>query len=130
MARAMPKFTKTPPALIAAFEAATPNDARVAKRTMFGYPAYFLEGNMFAFTFGPRIAVRVDDARRAKMGKTGAPFEIMPGRPMKDYVEVPASGMKGAALKKWIADGLAAADRLPAKTVAKKTTAPRPKRAR
>jgi hypothetical protein len=85
---------------------------------------------MFAFTFGPRIAVRVDDARRAKMGKTGAPFEIMPGRPMKDYVEVPASGMKGAGLKRWIADGLAAADRLPTKTVAKKTTAPRLKRAR
>ena len=123
MARPMPKFTKTPPELVAAFDAAKPDDPRVARKTMFGYPAYFVNGNMFAFTFGPRIAVRVDETRRAKMGSSGAAFEIMPGRPMKEYVEVPASGTKGAALKRWFADGLAAADRLPAKTAAQRTTA-------
>ncbi len=117
MARAMPKFTKTPPDLVAAFEAAKPSDPRVSKRTMFGYPAYFLNGNMFAFTFGPRVAIRVDDARRAKLKA----FEILPGRAMNGYVEIPASGTKGVALKRWIADGLAAADRLPAKTAVKKT---------
>lgn len=124
MARAMPKFTKTPPELVAAFESARPADPRVTKKTMFGYPAYFLDGKMFAFTFGPRVAARVDDRRLAKMGKAGGAFEIMPGRPMKEYVEVPSSEMQGAALKRWIADALAAAERLPpGKTAATKTTA-------
>ncbi|HEY6959762.1 MAG TPA: TfoX/Sxy family protein [Candidatus Limnocylindria bacterium] len=130
MPRAMPKFTKTPPELVAAFEAAVPDDPRVVRKTMFGYPAYFLNGNMFAFTFGPRIAVRVDEARRAKLGHAGAAFEIMPGRAMKEYVAVPASATKGAALERWIGEGLAAADRLPAKTAAKKTTAKKMSRAR
>ena len=123
MPREMPKFTKTPPALIAAFDAASPSRAGVERKTMFGYPALFLKGNMFAFTFGPNVAVRLDDAGRAKALKSGAgPFEPMPGRPMQEYVAVPAAQMKGAALKKWIADGLAYADTLPAKA-AKKPTA-------
>ena len=121
MARPMPKFTKTPPDLIAAFEAAKPSDPRVVRKTMFGCPAYFLNGNMFAFTFGPRVAVRRDEARGAKLAKAAA-FEIMPGRPMNGYVEVPASGTKGIALKRWVAEGLVAAERLPAKTAAKKTS--------
>ncbi len=126
MPNQMPKFTKTPPELVAAFDAAKPDHPGVVRKTMFGYPAYFVHGNMFAFTFGPRIAVRVDDARRAAMGKAGAPFEVMPGRPMREYVEVPASGLKGAALRRWIAGALASAEALPNKTVAsgvKKTAA-------
>lgn len=112
----MPKFTKTPPEVIAAFDAASPSRADVQRKSMFGYPALFLRGNMFAGTFGPKIVVCLDDARRAKAAKAGAgPFEPMPGRPMKEYVVVPASAMNGAALKKWIADGLAYADMLPAK---------------
>lgn len=115
----MPKFTKTPPELVAAFDAARPDHPGVVRKTMFGYPAYFVNGNMFAFTFGPRIAVRVNDARRAAMGKAGAPFEVMPGRPMREYVEVPPSGLKGAALRRWIAGALASAEALPNKTAAK-----------
>ncbi len=49
----MPTFTKTPPAIVAAFEAAQPARPDVVRRTMPGYPAYFTRGNMFAFTFGP-----------------------------------------------------------------------------
>lgn len=110
------KFTKTPPEVIAAFEAASPSRADVQRKSMFGYPALFLRGNMFAGTFGPKIVVRLDDAGRAKAAKADAgPFEPMPGRPMKEYVVIPASAMKGAALKKWIADGLAYADTLPPK---------------
>jgi hypothetical protein len=44
---------------------------------------------------------------------------------MKEYVTVPATAMKGAALRSWIADGLAYADTLPGKTKAKKPTAKR-----
>ena len=119
--RAMPKFTKTPRAIVAAFEGAKPARADVERRTMFGYPAYFVRGNMFAFTFGPKVAVRLGPKASAR------PFEVMPGRAMSEYVEVPAGAVKGAALKKWVADGLAYVDALPAKRPragAKRTTLP------
>ena len=114
--RKMPTFTKTPPEIIAAFEAARPDRPDVERKTMFSYPSYFVKGNMFAFTFGPKIAVRLGE----KAPKGAKPFEIMNGKGMAQYYEVPASAMKGAALKKWIADGLAYAETMPAK--AKKTT--------
>jgi hypothetical protein len=119
MPRVMPKFTKTPPDVVAAFDAASPSRGDIERKTMFSYPALFVKGNMFAFTFGPKIAVRANEATRAKPGVKR--FEPMPGRPMGEYVEVPAKDMKGAALKKWMADGLAYADTLPAK--AKKSAA-------
>jgi len=123
MPRPMPKFTKTPAEVVAAFEAASPSRRDIERRTMFSYPALFAKGNMFAFTFGSRIAVRLGEAGRAKAAKVGAgPFEVMPGRPMGEYVEVPAKDMKGAALKKWISDGLAYADTMPAKTKTKTKT--------
>lgn len=121
MPREMPKFTKTPPALVAAFDAAKPDHPGVVRKTMFGYPAFFLNGNMFAFTFGPRVAVRAGAARRGSTGKAHAAFEVMPGRPMREYVEIPASGLTGAALRRWIAEGLASAERLPEKKTTKKT---------
>ena len=110
MPREMPKFTKTPPDVIAAFDAASPSRKDIERKTMFSYPALFVKGNMFAFTFGPKIAVRADEATRAKPGMKR--FEPMPGRPMGEYVEVPAKDMKGAALKKWMASGLEYADTL------------------
>lgn len=122
MPRAMPKFTKTPPEVVAAFDAASPSRRDIERKTMFSYPALFVRGNMFAFTFGPKIAVRADEGTRAKPGLKR--FEPMPGRPMGEYVEVPASDMKGAALKKWMASGLVYADTLPQK--AKKATAKKP----
>lgn len=94
---------------------------------MFGYPALFVRGNMFAFTFGPKIAVRLGPPARASAGKAGATaFEVMPGRTMTEYVAVPRSAMKGAALKRWLGGALAYADTLPPKGAAKtvkKTTA-------
>ena len=113
MPRAMPKFTKTPPEVVAAFDAASPSRGDIERKTMFSYPALFVKGNMFAFTFGPKIAVRANEATRAKPGMKR--FEPMPGRPMGEYVEVPAKDMKGAPLAKWMAEGLAYADTLPAK---------------
>ena len=119
MPRQMPKFTKTPPEVVAAFDAGSPSRAGIERKTMFSYPALFWKGNLFAFTFGPKIAVRADEATRAKPGMKR--FEPMPGRPMGEYVEVPAKDMKGAALKRWMGQALEYADTLPAK--AKKPTA-------
>jgi hypothetical protein len=120
----MSKFTKTPPEVVAAFDAASPSRGDIERKTMFSYPALFVKGNMFAFTFGPKIAVRADEATRAKPGMHR--FEPMPGRPMGEYVEVPAKDMKGAPLKKWMADGLAYADSLPAKAKKKPAAKTKP----
>jgi hypothetical protein len=120
----MPKFTKTPPEVVAAFDAASPSRRDIERKTMFSYPALFVKGNMFAFTFGPKIAVRADDATRAKPGMKR--FEPMPGRPMGEYVEVPVKDMKGAPLNKWLADGLAYADTLPVKTKKKPAAKSKP----
>ena len=124
MPRVMPKFTKTPPEVVAAFDAASPSRGDIERKTMFSYPALFVKGNMFAFTFGPKIAVRADDATRAKPRMKR--FEPMPGRPMGEYVEVPAKDMKGARLRKWMTDGLAYADTLPMKTTKKPAAKTKP----
>lgn len=114
--RAMPKFVKTPPEMVAAFDAASPSRPDIQRKTMFSYPALFVNGNMFAFTFGPHVCVRLSEEGRAKALKAGArPFEPMPGRGMKEYVEVPASDLGRAALKRWFAHGLAYGESLPPK---------------
>jgi TfoX/Sxy family transcriptional regulator of competence genes len=85
---------------------------------MFGYPALFLNGNMFAGTFQDKVVARLaDDARARALGSGAKQFEPMPGRPMKEYVVVPATDVvKPAALAKWIAQAHAYATTLPEKT--------------
>jgi TfoX/Sxy family transcriptional regulator of competence genes len=111
------KFEKPPRELVALFDeviAATGAE----RRQMFGYPCAFVNGNMCAGLFADALFVRLADAERAALlREPGARvFEPMPGRPMGEYVEVPAKDMKGAALKRWVNSGLAYAETLPAKT--------------
>jgi hypothetical protein len=56
---------------------------------MFGYPAIFVQGNMCAGLFGEGMFARLSPADRAALPGGGAPFEPMPGRPMKDYTLIP-----------------------------------------
>ena len=114
MPREMPKFTKTPPEMVAAFVSAQPARADIEKKTMFGYPAFFVKGNMFAFLFGQRAAARLDRAK----AKSLKAFEIMPGRGMNGYFAVPTT-----ALKKHVADAFTYTSTLPRKTTAKKKKA-------
>src|SRR5947209_11640443 len=97
-------WTKTPPELAAAFDKAAPKDPRVVRKPMFGYPALFLNGNMFAGTFQDKVVARLAETERERAIKAGAKrFEPMPGRPMKEYVTLPAADVaKPAALEKWI----------------------------
>ena len=58
---------------------------------MFGYPAAFRNGNMFAGLFQDSMILRLGEADRLALSKRGGrPFEPMPGRPMREYVVVPA----------------------------------------
>jgi len=85
---------------------------------MFGYPALFLNGNMFAGTFRDQVVVRLGEKDRAALlkEKGAVPFAPMPGRAMKEYVVVPAALVsRPAALRAWLERALTYADTLPAK---------------
>ena len=83
---------------------------------MFGYPALFLKGNMFAGTYQDKIVVRFGDDRALAGAKTAKAFEPMPGRAMKEYVVVPDAVMQSPAkLRSWIGHAHEYAKTLPAK---------------
>jgi TfoX/Sxy family transcriptional regulator of competence genes len=109
-------WKKSPPELIAAFEKAKPADPSVISRPMFGYPALFLKGNMFAGTYQDKIVMRFGDDRTIPEAKTAKTFEPMPGRAMKEYVIVPDVVIKSPAkLRLWMDHAHAYAKTLPAK---------------
>lgn len=112
------RWTKTPPEIVAAFDKAAPADPRVVRKPMFGYPALYLNGNMFAGTYQDKVVVRLSETGRARaMKSAGAvPFEPMPGRAMKEYVVLPPAVVaKRSALAKWIEEACEHAGTLPAK---------------
>jgi TfoX/Sxy family transcriptional regulator of competence genes len=109
-------WKKSPPELIAAFAKAKPTDPSVTSRPMFGYPALFLNGKMFAGTFQDKIVVKFGDDRSIPGAKTAKGFEPMPGRPMTGFYVVPEPVVKSPAkLRAWIDHAHAYAKTLPAK---------------
>ena len=109
------QFPKSPPGLIATFADVIPASAE--KKMMFGYPAAFVNGNMFMGLFGPDVFVRLSDAdREAVAGEGGIPFEPMPGRPMREYVVLPAEWRSDPGrVQEWAARSLEWAEELPPK---------------
>ena len=109
-------WKKSPPELIATFEKAKPADPAVAQRPKFGYPAFFLNGKMFAGTFQDKIVVKFGDDVSIPGAKTAKGFEPMPGRPMTGFFVVPASVVRSPAkLRAWVDHVHAYAKTLPAK---------------
>jgi hypothetical protein len=84
-------WKKAPDALKALMEKAMAGiDAQ--KRTLFGFPCWFVNGNMFAGLFEDSVFVRLSPAQREEAraaGRAFPPFAPMPGRPMKDYSVIP-----------------------------------------
>lgn len=121
-------WMKAPEALMARFGESLPQAPDVQARKMFGYPAAFVNGNMFAGVFQDRIFVRVSPEEQAALEtKHGPlPFEPMPGRAMKGYVRVPDEIVGGAALSALLASAFAYTAALPPKEKKEK----RPKTAR
>jgi len=113
----MAAWKKSSPKLVEAFAAALPDDPRVERRSMFGYPCAFTGGNMFAGLHEERLVVRLGEKERAMLrALPGAlPFEPM-GRPMKEYTVVPpAMHVKPAELRRWLARALEYVAALPPK---------------
>jgi len=116
--RAGPGWAKSPPALVDAFAAALPDDPRVERRSMFGYPAAFANGQLFTGLHQSDLMVRLGDTDRAALlALRGAkPFEPMPGRPMREYAVVPAAmHADRRALRGWMKKALGYASALPPK---------------
>jgi TfoX/Sxy family transcriptional regulator of competence genes len=86
-----PKWKKSPPDLIAAFDAAIAGKPGVERRQMFGYPCAFLNGNMLTGLFEDKMMVRLSEADRAKAALQAAAVPFAPGgRPMREYAVLPA----------------------------------------
>lgn len=111
-------WKKVPDDLKARFDAALPDDPRVERRSMFGCPCAFANGNMFAGTHQENILVRLGPAKLAEvLAVPGASiFEAMPGRVMKEYASLPESIIaQPRQLAKWIKAGFDHASTLTAK---------------
>jgi TfoX/Sxy family transcriptional regulator of competence genes len=97
------KWVKAPDELKLLLENAMKGTA-CEKRPMFGYPAYFINKNMFAGIFQDQIFFRLSSDQAEKLLRLHPPIrnlEPMPGRPMKDYFVIPKELYKkpGALLK-------------------------------
>lgn len=111
-------WKKSPLELVEAFEAVLARRPELVARKMFGYPAGFIGGNLTTSLHEDRWIVRLpDDARAELLAIPGAaPFEPMPGRPMKGYVVLPPSVLEDHdGLDGWIERAIAYVRTLPAK---------------
>lgn len=123
-------FSKSPPELVESFEQALPPEAQ--RRQVFGYPAGFVNGNMFTHLFQESFVVRLpDDAREELLRQPGAsPFEPMPGRPMREYAVLPPeTAMDAQAAGAWVRrayEHVAAMPPKEKKPAAKKSAAKKP----
>jgi TfoX/Sxy family transcriptional regulator of competence genes len=113
-----PSFAKSPPALVERFHAVAARHPDGERRTMFGYPALFVGGNMATGLYEDRWVVRLlEDDLAALLAVPGAaPFSPMPGRSMKGWGSLPPDVMDDdAALDHWVERSFAFARSLPAK---------------
>lgn len=116
--RAMPKWKKSPPELVALFTTALAAFPEAEMRKMFGYPCAFVNGNMTNGLFADSMMMRLDADDRTAMLKIpgAAPFEPVPGRIMREYVFVPSSVLGNAKqLNAWLAKSIAYTSGLPPK---------------
>ena len=86
---------------------------------MFGYPAIFVNGNMFAGLVRDAMILRLsEEDRKQFLDLPGAkPFIAMKGRVMKQWAVVPPALVKSESeLKLWLDKALAHGRSLPSKT--------------
>jgi TfoX/Sxy family transcriptional regulator of competence genes len=85
-----------------AFRALVPDDERVTVRPMFGSVAAFVGGNMFMGLVKDEFYVRLDERQRNVLTREGGrALEVMPGRPMKEYVTLPDWRSRPDLAREW-----------------------------
>ncbi len=92
-------------------------DQPVDYRPMFGCPAYFTGGNMFAGVWQETMMLRLSEDDRGRITSAGGrPFEPMPGRVMREYVALPPDMVADRdAASVWVGKAAAYAASLPPK---------------
>lgn len=126
-----PTMPKADPSTATLFRTFLPNDPRVTVRPMFGQTAAFVNGQMFAGTFGSQVFARLDESSRSELlAVPGATvFAPMKARPMKEYVQLPSAMLSDpSAAKQWIGRALEWTSTLPSK--AKRRAKPAASRAK
>ena len=112
------KWRKTPAELVEFLHASVAGIPCQLK-PMFGYPAYFINDNLFICTHQESLVLRLGEKdRKALLGENDEvhPFEPLPGRVMKEYVVLPAPLYRDqAAFGKWLKRSLAYVGGLPPK---------------
>ena len=84
-------WRKAPSELVERFGAAVAGIEGLETRKMFGYPAGFIGGNMVTGLHQESWIVRLPEDERAERLRAGwATFEPMAGRPMREYLALPA----------------------------------------
>ena len=100
------------------FNSSLPEDPLVQHRKMFGFPAAFVNGNLFASMHQTQMVVRLPKEQYDELLAIpgAAPFEPMPGRAMSGYAVVPDSILEEPdKLREWLERGFKHAMALPAK---------------
>lgn len=119
------KSKPSPFALASAFERATRNARGIEHRKMFGYPAVFVRGNMFAGLLRNQMVVKLANADLKRMlALPGArPLVAMKGRVMRQWAVVPRA-MHGdvVALKRWLSRAKSYCRSLPPKRAVRKAS--------
>ena len=83
---------------------------------MFGSVAAFVGGNMFMGLVHDELSVRVGEADRDRLATNGGrALEVMPGRPMREYVTLPDWERRPEQIRQWGGRALAYALTLPPK---------------
>ena len=121
------KLRKSPEALVATFDDVMPGPP-ATKRKMFGFPAGFVNGNMFMGLSEDSMILRLPpELREELIQRHGAKhFAPMAGRMMKEYVALPESLIRDREkLFAWVAKALVHGESLEPK--AAKAKAPKAK---
>jgi hypothetical protein len=116
------RWKPVPEKLVRSFDQAIEKFEGVERRKMFGYPCAFVNGNMFFGCFGGKLMMRLSEDDRKTSLDTGLfkPFEPMPGRIMREYVEVPGSFTEDEDFEDWLSRSHGYASSLPPKVKTKK----------
>jgi hypothetical protein len=116
------KWTKAPDALKLHIEDLM-KDIECEKRPMFGHPAFFINRNMFAGLFGSKVFLRLSPGQAVTLSKAFpglSHLQPMPGRPMKEYYELPEKlHMDPKLVSRVILEAAAYCRNLPPKAAAK-----------
>ena len=113
-------WAKSSPRLVAAFASVMPSPP-AERKTMFGYPSAFVNGNLFMGLWQEEMMLRLPEGQRAEVIRMGGkPFAPMPERPMKEYVSLPPDMIYDTArLVPWVRRSLDYTLHLPAKVKGK-----------